>query len=268
MEGNQKAGTVEMSKNFPVPVERLFEAWNEPEQLKQWWHPLNNHLESVKNELKEGGTIEYEFENHKLHIRGNYKEVSKNEKLVYSWNWELADEQVKNAEYILSVDFIPEENGSRLQIRQEGFENEVATKPHKDGWEQGLTSLEAFLQGGSSGAASDSLGAAGEEEQIPVMPSAYDQAGGTDASGLGSGKSGSGGLTQQEAGTYPTKEESSDPGMHQQFGGGATIESSTENQQQGNVGADKNVKPSSNTTNATQENFDPAKPENSVTPEY
>lgn len=271
MEGNQNAGTVEMSKNFPVSVERLFEAWNEPEQLKQWWHPLNNHLENVKNDLKEGGTIEYEFENHKLHISGNYKQVSKNEKLVYSWNWELEDEHLKNGEYILSIDFIPEQNGSRLQIRQEGFSDETATKPHKEGWDQGLASLEEFLSQQASGTQNSGQQTSGSQgETIPVMPSAYDQPGGMRAPGSNTQPE-----TQSLANQASSNQQSSDNSSNnssaeatQQFGGNATLDSNESNKQQGNAGGSDKVDPSSNTTNATQENFDPAKRENSVTPEY
>src|SRR5918993_774096 len=191
---NKNAGVVEMSKNFPVPVERLFEAWNEPEQLKQWWHPLNNHLENVKNELREGGAIEYEFQDHRLHIKGNYKEVNRNQKLVYSWNWELDDDNMKNASYTLSIDFIPEENGSRLQIRQEGFPDERATHPHKEGWDQGLASLGEFLEkqtGAGQQTAKDQVNNAGQPMESPA-----DQLGPYDYPGQEQGSQEQGGQNQ------------------------------------------------------------------------
>lgn len=252
MEGNQNTGVVEMSRNFTVPVERLFEAWNEPEQLKQWWHPLNNHLETVKNDLKEGGVIDYEFQDHKLHITGNYQKVSRNEKLVYSWNWELADDQIKNAEYTLSIDFIAEEKGSRLQIRQEGFKDQQATQPHKEGWNQGLESLEEFLQqqGGStdvqSKAGASNIRSGNEpvtaadkttSDKPPVIASAYDQMGGTEDT-----------LDGNQSATGKSADQ-------------------TENQQ-ANPSNQMQDQPGTNTENPNQENFDPAKPENRVSPEY
>lgn len=140
-----KENTVELSKDFTVPVERLFQAWTEPEELKQWWHPMDNNLESVTNELHEGGLVEYNFEDKNLKISGNYKEARQNEKLVYTWNWELADSKLHNAAYTLTITFEAAEGGSRLHVRQVGSSEYKATQSLEEGWKNGLDSLDAYL---------------------------------------------------------------------------------------------------------------------------
>jgi uncharacterized protein YndB with AHSA1/START domain len=141
---------VEASKEFTVPVERLYEAWNNPEQLKQWWKPLGNHLKEVTNDLKEGGAVKYIFENNSLVISGTYEEVKKNEKLVYSWNWEFPENAIKNASYKLTIQFSGKDNGSAIKVLQETVQSEEMVHPNEEGWDTGLTDLEKFLSGNLS----------------------------------------------------------------------------------------------------------------------
>jgi uncharacterized protein YndB with AHSA1/START domain len=141
---------VEISKDFQVPVERLYKAWNDPEQLKQWWKPMGNQLDEVTNDLKQGGGVLYVFSNGDIVISGEYQEVKPNEKLVYSWDWKLKEDMLRNASYKLTVEFRGSGHGSRLHILQENFENEESMQPHREGWDKGLADLQNFLEGSNS----------------------------------------------------------------------------------------------------------------------
>lgn len=143
---------VEASKQFAVPVEKLYEAWNDPEQLKQWWRPLGNHLKDVTNELKSGGTVRYMFNDDALVISGTYDEVKPNEKLVYSWNWEFPGNAVKNASYKLTILFSGQQSGSQVHVLQETIKSDEMLHPKEDGWEKGLEDLANFLDGNSTDA--------------------------------------------------------------------------------------------------------------------
>lgn len=145
METNQKTHTIELTEHFSVPVEKLFQAWTEEEQLKQWWHPMDDSLENVTNELQEGGAIVYEFQSKDFRVSGNYKEAEMNKKLVYSWDWEFK-EGLENENYTLTIEFESEGSGSVLRVKQDGLHSDEAIKPHKDAWEIGLQSLKAHLE--------------------------------------------------------------------------------------------------------------------------
>ncbi len=135
---------LEVSKHFSETTEKLFAAWTEGEQLKIWWKPMNNSLIEIGNDLKQGGAVKYVFETG-LIISGNYEEVLKNEKLVYSWNWNFPKDEIKNAFYKLSVTFMAEDEGSTINILQTSFENEESILPHKEGWEKGLNDLAKYF---------------------------------------------------------------------------------------------------------------------------
>lgn len=140
-----KSLKVEASKSFPVSAEQLFGAWTDPAQLKQWWKPMGNSLKEVTNDLKKGGTVRYTFENEQLIISGEYLEVDGKQKLIYTWNWDLPKDAIKNAEYKLTVEFNSKGSGSEIQVLQENFETEESMVPHREGWEKGLSELEQFL---------------------------------------------------------------------------------------------------------------------------
>ena len=104
-------------------------------------------LEEVKNELQEGGNIAYRFTGaaEDLVITGTYKELQPNQKLVYTWNWQMPGGAVQDSEYLLTINFRGTEKGSQIEVEQENFANEEALKPHQQGWTQALDDLAAFL---------------------------------------------------------------------------------------------------------------------------
>lgn len=145
----QNQQELKASKEFSVSVEQLFQAWNDPEQLTQWWQPMGYSLNDVTNELKEGGSVRYSFNNNSLIISGKYEEVKANEKLRYTWNWEFPDNAIKNASYLLNIEFRPKEKGSEIHVTQENLQSDETIHPNSEGWDKGLSELEKFLSRGT-----------------------------------------------------------------------------------------------------------------------
>lgn len=145
---NEDLAKVHLTKDFSVSKETLYDAWTEPEQLKQWWKPMDKQLLSVENDIRQGGNVIYQFEGD-LTIKGEYKEAVENETLVYTWNWEFPEESVHKGEYLLTVQFKENGDGSSLDITQENFKEEHAIKPHEEGWNEALNELALFLKDGS-----------------------------------------------------------------------------------------------------------------------
>lgn len=133
-----------VSKTFPVSKERLYKAWTEPEELKQWWKPLGKSLVSVENDIREGGKVRYSFEDG-LEISGQYKQADAGKKLVYSWIWHIPEASLHNGDYLLTVAFNEEGEGSSLSVTQENFAQEHAIKPHEEGWQEALDALQYHL---------------------------------------------------------------------------------------------------------------------------
>ena len=146
MEENQKTHTIEVSQDFSVPVEELFQAWTEAEHLKQWWHPMGDSLESVTNELQTDGAVEYQFNKNEFRVSGKYKEAEINKKLVYTWNWDFDKDDLLNETYTLSISFESNDGGSSIHVVQEGLESEEAAPADEGAWKTELENLKKYLE--------------------------------------------------------------------------------------------------------------------------
>lgn len=144
---NQNDQSVEVSKDFNVPVEELYEAWISPDALKQWWSPMGKKLSEVKNEVKKGGRIEYTANDSQspLVIKGEYEEVREREKLVYTWNFTMSNDSFDESTYRLTVKFGEQGEGSKLEVKQENLKDHEAVRVHKKGWEKELENLRNYL---------------------------------------------------------------------------------------------------------------------------
>ncbi|MBG6234491.1 uncharacterized protein YndB with AHSA1/START domain/biotin operon repressor [Pedobacter sp. CAN_A7] len=92
MENNKK--DLLITHLFDAPIELVFNAWTDPEQLKHWYAPDGCSIEFKAIEVKVGGEF-HSCIHDPVHgdcwIKGTYQEVTKNEKLVFSM--ELSNEQ-------------------------------------------------------------------------------------------------------------------------------------------------------------------------------
>lgn len=142
--------TLELSKDFNTPADKLYQAWVTEDALRQWWHPMKNTLGSLVNELHEGGRIEYKFltaEGEKAFtITGDYKKAEQGKKLVYSWNWDFPSPPAEDTDFLLTIEFSAKDKGSVLHVQQEGFTMEEAIQPHREGWDTALKNLEIYLE--------------------------------------------------------------------------------------------------------------------------
>lgn len=141
---------IELEHDFAVPVTRLYQAWITTEDLKQWWKPSENTLVKVEQQVQEGGDIRYEFEGQNgqtsLIITGKYSEVKPDEKLVYSWNWDVSADGVGKSDHQLNISFLANGDQSKIKVEQDNFENEESITPHKEGWVKALDALDNFLK--------------------------------------------------------------------------------------------------------------------------
>jgi uncharacterized protein YndB with AHSA1/START domain len=148
MEKNQDL-TVQCTRQFGVPVERLYTAWTTEADLREWWQPMGNVLSHMTNELQNGGALQYNFEatdgQPAFSIDGNYKEVVPNQRLVYTWNWKVPNDAIQDSEFLLTIAFRSEGNGSTIDVRQENFISEESVLPHRQGWEKALEDLQQYL---------------------------------------------------------------------------------------------------------------------------
>jgi uncharacterized protein YndB with AHSA1/START domain len=79
-------------------------------------------------------------------VVGEYTEVRRPERLVYTWSWEGDPEEMAgSAETIVEVDFVADGDGTRVDLVHRGFANAQIRDMHAQGWTGCLDSLERVL---------------------------------------------------------------------------------------------------------------------------
>jgi uncharacterized protein YndB with AHSA1/START domain len=140
-----------LSRRFDAPRERVFEAWTNPEVLKDWWHAGPDwDTPEAEVELRPGGSYRLAMrdpgsgQTHAL--VGEYREVQPPERLVYTWTWESNPEEMRGSEgSLVTVEFVEDGDATNVEITHSGFASEEIRDLHAHGWEACLANLERLL---------------------------------------------------------------------------------------------------------------------------
>ena len=136
--------TLTVSKTINAPIEKVFDAWLDPEMLVQFILPMPGmpHPE-VENNPQQGGSfsiIMHVGENKVPHT-GEYLEVSRPNKLVFSW---LSPYSIEGSE--VTINFNEVDSGTtNVELTHVRFLDEEARADHEGGWTNILQELDAIL---------------------------------------------------------------------------------------------------------------------------
>jgi uncharacterized protein YndB with AHSA1/START domain len=95
-----------LTRSFARPRGLLFEAWTQPEHVRQWWGCDGSTVTHCEMDLRPGGTWRLKMRladgsEHSFH--GEYREIVPNERLVYSECYE--NSAVGSPEWLTTVTF-------------------------------------------------------------------------------------------------------------------------------------------------------------------
>ena len=133
---------LQMTRVFEAPPERVFDAWLS-EDMAEWIGPHTIRGEIKLLEPKVGGRyriVMHMPDGKTLTVGGVYRQIDRPNKLVFTWVWEH-----EGVETVITLDFKPEDNGTKLTIRHEGFSTAVRRDGHVRGWTSCLDKLSNHL---------------------------------------------------------------------------------------------------------------------------
>ena len=142
-----------LERTFAAPPEAVFDAWTDPEVLRRWWAAgpgWGTPLAEV--DLRPGGRYRLsmrEGDGGALHtVGGEYVEVRRPERLVYTWAWEgEPGDGGEGAGSLVTVRFLAEGAGTRVTIVHEGLPGERNREMHARGWDACLDNLASRVLG-------------------------------------------------------------------------------------------------------------------------
>ena len=138
-----------------APRARVYEAWTNPEILKQWFGPAAMHTPDVSLDVRVGGAYRIEFAPNNQQAPpdgkacggtntaafGEYTKIVPNELLQFSWssNWQPGEDS------LVTVSLKDVEGGTELTLIHENFNSEESREGHNKGWAGSFDKLARIL---------------------------------------------------------------------------------------------------------------------------
>jgi len=135
-----------IKRHLKAPPAKVYAAWTDPEKVKGWMGPGEVKAKSAESDLRVGGRYRWVMvapSGQELDVRGVYREIVPNEKLVFTWSWLSAPER----ESLVTVLLKPDGDGTLLTLTHEQFFDEDACDQHNNGWNGALDKMEKFVAG-------------------------------------------------------------------------------------------------------------------------
>ncbi len=150
---NQKP--INITRTFDLPVNKLWQAWTEPESMKKWWGPKDYTCPFCKIDLKPGGkylSCMRSKEGTEFWSTGTYQEIIPQKKLVLTDSFSDEKGNVISAsdlnmpgkwpqELLVTVTFEQTGGKSKMALEHVGVPPEMYDECIL-GWEQSLDKLE------------------------------------------------------------------------------------------------------------------------------
>lgn len=154
-----------ITRTFDAPIEKVWAAWTEPEQIMKWWGPKDFTAPTIKIDFRVGGKYLYCMRgkivpgapDENYWSTGTYKEIVPHERIVATDNFSDADGNIIKAsdyglpgdwpdEVIVTFSFKDLGNGkTELTLRHEGIPGGEMGENTRAGWNQSLDKLAASL---------------------------------------------------------------------------------------------------------------------------
>ena len=144
--GSEKL-SLEIKRLIKAPRDRVYAAWTDPAQLKQWFGPEKVQTRELIADARVGGKFRWDLTNsegEKMTCRGEYRELQPDKKIVFTWQWE-DDEDWQNHISIITVELYDRGGDTELRLSHEQLPNEESRDGHARGWNSALDKLEKFF---------------------------------------------------------------------------------------------------------------------------
>lgn len=137
---------IETEIEILVPPERVWRAWTEGDEFVTWWGEDGLYrVHRWEGDVRPGGSWRAEGEDKDgkpFSVDGEYRRVDPPRHLSFTWrpDWLRPD-----VETIVSLDFEPTADGTRLKLRHSGFDLGESRDSHASGWNRVLGWLRGYL---------------------------------------------------------------------------------------------------------------------------
>ena len=145
----KKELSLEIRRVIKAPRNRVYAAWTDPAQLKQWFGPENVQTRDLTADARVGGLFQWDLinpEGEEMTISGEFHELMPGRKIVFTWHWE-DDATWKSHVSVVTVELEDAGEGeTELRLRHEQLPDKESRESHSEGWTSVLDKLEKFIR--------------------------------------------------------------------------------------------------------------------------
>jgi uncharacterized protein YndB with AHSA1/START domain len=136
--------SLHISRTFTASCARLFQAWTEPAELKQWFGVADGYTTPIAEvDLRVGGHYRLGMQppgsDQILIAEGIYREILPSAKIVFTWRWETS--QPDEPYTLVTVKFHARGDLTEVELTHEQFTTATARDEHAQGWQGCLDRL-------------------------------------------------------------------------------------------------------------------------------
>jgi uncharacterized protein YndB with AHSA1/START domain len=147
-ETHAAALAIHLRHTFAAPRESVFRAWTDPQVLKRWWCPPGWAPAEIEIDLRVGGAYRIGMRTLRsgppVYVHGRFLEVNCPERLVYTWRWLNAFENMPETQ--VTVMFTDAASGgTQVVLKHENLPAIPVCLRHWNGWRAVWPRIEAAL---------------------------------------------------------------------------------------------------------------------------
>lgn len=136
-------------RRISAPPDEVFEAWTQPDVMRQWLAPGENEVIEVTTDVCVGGRFRIRSiaPDGTLHtIDGSYRELEPGHRIVMTWGYSGPVELLCEMETLLEIDLAATDNGeTAMTLTQTRIATPEAAEAYGDGWPTCFAKLERSI---------------------------------------------------------------------------------------------------------------------------
>jgi uncharacterized protein YndB with AHSA1/START domain len=142
--------TLQLRRTISASRETVFRAWTDPDWFRQWFGAPGLQMPQVEFDVRVGGSYRVEMTSPEGtgHLFGEYLEVKRPERLVYTFCWDGLPVHVPETQ--VTVEFHDRGPATEIVLTHERQPSRSLREFHEGGWTISLTRLAALLEIGAA----------------------------------------------------------------------------------------------------------------------
>jgi uncharacterized protein YndB with AHSA1/START domain len=142
--------SIRLHQRFKAGRDQVFRAWTDPAVLQRWWCPSGWIPAEIEMDVRVGGGYRIGMQRLQggkpVYIRGHFLDVHVPERLVYTWKWINAFDDMP--ETCVTVEFFERNGVTELVLSHENLPEISICLRHWRGWNAAWKRIHAIIGNG------------------------------------------------------------------------------------------------------------------------